>query len=307
MRGRKIVIGNKEFYRLTDHTFNNGVYTIRQRATNDIGKEVPLESIEKWATLTPEYSIGGYDRLPVAYFKAPTSTKNIETNYGVPLTFGQEQLIDYIKNFIKMFVQEYEDKKAFIGADERLFDENNQLVANGVFKKLHGDTESFWQEFSPAIRDVSIINGLDFLFGLLEYGIGTSRGVLTKLESIGATATEIKALQRDTAILVDSIRTMCEAQLDTLIYGYNALMEHFGITPNGEYSINYDWDYSFLESTTETFNQLQVGKSLGIISDERLNMYITNNTEEQAREELEHIKETQPTLKQLGVIEDDIE
>ena len=78
-------------------------------------------------------------------------------------------------------------------------------------------------------------------------------------------------------------------------------MEHFGVTPNGEYEIDFDWDLSFLESTTETFNQLQVGKSLGVISDERLNMYITGNTKEEAQEELQYIKDTQPTLNQLGV------
>ena len=187
-----------------------------------------------------------------------------------------------------------------------MFDENNEIVS-GIFKKLHGDSDSFWQEYSPEIRDISIINGLDYLFKLLEHGIGASNGLITKAETQGVTATEIKALMKDTAILIDNIRTMLEEQIDNLVYGWNIWMENANITVNGEYEVIYDWDLSFLESTTETFNQLQVGKSLGVISDERLNMYITGNNQEEAQEELNYIKENQPTLKQLGVIEENVE
>lgn len=295
-------VGSKTYYRLTDHTLKDGVYTIRQKATDESGGIVDLSKIQAWADLTPEYSIDGFDRLPIGYFKCPTSPRNMVTEYGVPLVYGQDEVMSDVKLLLDMLLQEFTDKKAFIGADERLFDAEGELP-NGIFKKLTGDNSgsAFWEEYSPNIRDEAIINGITFLFELLEYGVGVSRGVLTKVESYGSTATEIKGLMKDTAVLVNNIRQNFEIQLNNVIYGYDALMEHFGITPAGDYTVNYIWDFSWLESTTETFNQLQIGKAEGVISEERLNMWITGNTREQAQEEIASIKANSPTLEQIGV------
>lgn len=294
-------IGLKEYFRVTDLSLEGSVYTIRQKAVDAGGGEVPLSVIDEWAGLTPEYSISNCDRLPVAFFKCPTSTRNIVTNYGVPITFGQNKLIEYINGFIDMFVGEYKNKRPFVGIDDRLFGKNNELPDSGIFKKLRAEdnTSKFFEIFDPAIRDNSIINGLNFLFDLLENGVGLSKGVLTKLESIGATATEIKAAQRDTAVFVDSVRKMCDTALDDLVYAYNILSEHWQITPAAEYNLVTDWDYSFLESSSETFNQLVKAQEMGAVKLSRLNQYVTGQTEGDAEEEIAYVKESEPTINQL--------
>jgi len=322
----RVVINAREYHRLTNHSLENGVYTIRQKATDQNGNEAPLSAVPKWAELTPEHSISGCDRLPVAFFKCPTSSRNVVTEYGVPVTYGQGQIIEEIKKMISMLVNEYERKETFVGMDERLFSNSpvdaangeysgnskskrsrrnkvehiNAAQKNGTFKLLHGDGDTpFWQIFDPAIRDASIINGVNFLLELLESGVGVSKGIMTKLESFGATATEIKNIQRTTAIFVADIRTMSNYALDNLVYAYNMIAEHWSLTPPGDYRVVTDWDLSYLESTTETFNQLMEAKTAGAVKLERINMYVTGQTEEEAAEEIAYVRANDPSLQDV--------
>lgn len=65
--------------------------------------------------------------------------------------------------------------------------------------------------------------------------------------------------------------------------------------PLGEYSINFDWDYQLLESSEQTFAQLNILNDKGLASGVRLNQYVTGQSKEDAEIEIASIP-TQPSF-----------
>lgn len=296
------------YYRMVDYTLENGVHTIKTRATNNCGSPVDLSSVPSWSDITEEISIQGVEHLLMAYLKSPIDNRKDKDIYGVPITFGSEQVIEALYTCMEDFAQEFELKKAFVGADEMLFGKDNKLPTNGLFKKFSGTGAlnpkgvSFWEIFDPAIRDSSYKARYDMLCAQLEQSIGTSRGILTEQATTTATATEIKAANYDTFCLVDDIRAALEQVFRQLAYAYDVLAEAFGATPagaRGQYEVNFDWDMSMLESSSETFNQLSELESRGLIKGARLSSWVTGDSLEDAQKEIEEVKATTPTVKQL--------
>ena len=64
--------------------------------------------------------------------------------------------------------------------------------------------------FAPAFRDSALYSRLEHLYAQLEKEVGTSRGILTDLQTNGATATEIKRAAFQTFALCDDIRSEAE-------------------------------------------------------------------------------------------------
>jgi len=301
-------VGDVTYYRITDYSLENGVHTIRNRAIDKTGAIYPMSIVPQWADITEEFSIQGVKQLLLAYIKSPIDNRKDKDIYGVPITYGSEAIIEELYKCLEDFAQEFELKRAFVGVDELLLGKDNKLPANGLFKKFSGsgalkaDGESFWEIFDPAIRDSSYKNRYDMLCAQLEQSIGTSRGILTEPTTATATATEIKAANYDTFCLVDDIRKALEVAFQQLAYAYDVLAEAFGLTPagaRGQYAISFDWDYSALESTTETFNQLSELESRGLIRSARLVSWVTGLSLEEAQREIDEARAMSTRVEEL--------
>lgn len=293
----------KKYYRVAEYSLSkSGVFTLSQRAVTDTGVGVPLDTVEAWADITPEYSIAGVHQLPIAYAKCPKSNRNQVSPYGVPITYGAGKYLDAIKKIMTQFINEYGLKKCFIGVDERLLDGHDRLPPNGLYKQLMSDPQnkSFWEIFDPQIRDSSFIAGLGFLFEQLEKAIGVSRGFFSKPQSTAATATEIKREMYDTFVTQCNFRTMLENTLTDLAYAYSVWIENLHLAPQSDYKLKFDWSYSLIESSTETFDQLTRAQSLGAVSLAELRQFIfPSETIEQSQDAVEQIRRDNPALSQL--------
>lgn len=293
---------NGTYYRYTDYSVENGVYVIRQRATRD-GTLIDLDSVPEWSQIAPELRISGIDRLPIGFIKCPANNRKSGSMTGVPITYGCGENIKRIKDTLSDIAREFKLKEAFVGADSTLFDKDNKPPKNGLFKKFLAesrDGKSFWEVFDPAIRDSSYFNRLQNEFALLEKSIGVSRGILTEPETNGATATEIRRANHDTYAVVDSMRSQIESAFETLAYAFDAFANLYNITPAGEYSIKFDWGYSLIEDSSETFSQLAQGKSMGAVKTVEIRQYLfPAETPEQARDAVEEIARTEPNMSTL--------
>jgi hypothetical protein len=187
-----------------------------------------------------------------------------------------------------------------VGADDRLFDKDQRLPENGLFKKFRGSglkTGEFWEIFDPVIRDSAYLARFQQLCGLLEKTVGTSPGVLTKVERTYVTDDEIKQQNAETFSMVDSIRSNIETAFRQTAYALDVLAEVYGATPAGamkDWQIIWDWDTSMMESSTETFNQLSELESRGLILPERLVAWTTGMSLEEAKKEVAEAKALQP-------------
>lgn len=292
-------VGGKLYYRFVDYTLYNRVHTIRNRATNENGAEVPLEMVQEWASIAPEITINGVDHLLFGYLKCPKDSREDNQVRGVPITFGSGEIIQDLYTCLDDMKREYRLKQPFVGADERLFGKDSKLPDNGLFKKFQQSglkDGSFWEVYDPAIRDSSYMARYNQLCALLESSIGVSPGILTEPRTANATATEIKAANAATFSMINLIRQNIERAFEQVAYALDVLAEFSGATPGGDlgnYQITWDWDYSMMESSTETFTQLSELESRGLILSERLNAWVTGQNEEAAKKEIELVKAQQ--------------
>lgn len=254
-----------EYHSLAD----DGVYTIETIALkNDI--QIPLPEVPKWANIEPTIKINGVEQMLFGVLKCPTDNqKDLNSPFGVPVTFGQDELIQMILDVYHEIPDEYKNKKAFVGASDLMFDENDRLLKTELYKMLHTDSEEFWRIFSPEIRHSAYFEGIDYLLGLLEKAVSVSKGILTDMDTANATAAEIRRSSFDTRATVDSVRDKVEIALNQLVYAFNVYTNALGLAPMGEYEINYDWSYALLEDTAETFEQLKGGQAMGDVNTKR--------------------------------------
>lgn len=309
MRGDEITgatlmadIGNvdgKVYYRFADYELNGNTHIIRNRATTDKGGAVELGVVPEWECILPEISINGVDHILFGYLKCPQDSREDKQIMGVPITHGGDEIIRDLHDCLNDMRREYRLKKSFVGADDNLFGKDSKLPENGLFKRFNVTglkNNGFWEVFDPAIRDSSYLARFQQLCGMLESTVGVSPGILTKAEKTYVTDDEIKQQNSDTFAMVDSIRTNIETAFQQTAYALDVLAEFYGATPAGamgDWQIIWDWDYSMMESSTETFTQLSELESRGLVLPERLVSFVTGMNLEEAKAEADAAKALQ--------------
>lgn len=289
-------------YRFADYTIENNNEYIRQRYTDEQGNVTDKPEI--WKDINDEFIISNVEKITTGYFKSPVDNRQSIDNYGVPITYGCESTIREIKQCLKQIIDEFEAKKVFIGVDYTMFKKdkngNDILPDSPLYKKFNADKDDLWEVFDPAFRDSSYYARLQELYSRLEKQIGTSKGILTEVETVDATATAIKKALYDTFTIVADSRDAFEKGFTDLIDGINVLANYYNITPLGDYEINFDWSYDLLESTEETFAQLTQGHSLGVVKDYELRQFIFPDEDiEEAKKSIQEIKDEEPTAEEL--------
>lgn len=290
-------IGNsKTYYRLTNYRVRNGNIEITQKFTDENGHEVAVPDF--WKNIELKKVITGVDRALFGYIKSPINNRKTDDKYGVPITYGCDSTIAEIKETMKQLYREYKLKEAFVGADSTMFDGKDSLPLNGLFKKVDAGDDNFFEVFDPAFRPFT--ERLQELFKRLEHEIGTSAGILSEVNTANATATEIKRSMYDTFTIVDDMRSNIEKGIEDFLYSANVLANAYNLTPQGEYEVSFDWDYSLLEDSQEAFSQLITAQSKGIVSEVEVRQWLKpDETLEDSQKAIDEIKASEPTVEQI--------
>lgn len=290
-------IGNsKTYYRLTNYRVRNGNIEITQKFTDENGHEVAVPDF--WKNIELKKVITGVDRALFGYIKSPINNRKTDDKYGVPITYGCDSTIAEIKETMKQLYREYKLKETFVGADSTMFNGKDSLPLNGLFKKVDAGDDTFFEVFDPAFRPYT--ERLQELYQRLEHEIGTSAGILSEVNTANATATEIKRSMFDSYTIVDDMRSNIEKGIEDFLYSANVLANAYNLTPQGEYEVSFDWDYSLLEDSQETFSQLITAQSKGIISAVEIRQWLKpDETLEDSQKAIEEIKASEPTVEQI--------
>ena len=290
-------IGNsKTYYRLTNYKVRNGNIEITQKFTDENGHEVPVPDF--WKNIELKIVITRVDRALFGYIKSPINNRKTDDKYGVPITYGCDSTIAEIKETMKQLYREYKLKETFVGADSTMFDGKDKLPLNGLFKKIDAGDDTFFEVFDPAFRPYT--ERLQELYQRLEHEIGTSAGILSEVNTANATATEIKRSMFDSYTIVDDMRSNIEKGIEDFLYSANVLANAYNLTPQGEYEVSFDWDYSLLEDSQETFSQLITAQAKGIISEVEVRQWLKpDETLEDSQKAIEEIKASEPTINDL--------
>jgi hypothetical protein len=128
----------------------------------------------------------------------------------------------------------------------------------------------------------------------------TSRGILTDPQSSYQNVDETRRAMQDTSSIIDDMRTNIQEGLEDFFYACNVLANAYQLGPEGEYELSFDWSYYFVENTTDTWNQIKEGHSIGVVKDEEVRAFIYPTEDEETRQQIiEEIKEKTPSVKDL--------
>lgn len=290
-------IGNsKTYYRLTNYKVRNGNIEITQKFTDENGHEVAVPDF--WKNIELKKVITGVDRALFGYIKSPINNRKTDDKYGVPITYGCDSTIAEIKETMKQLYREYKLKEAFVGADSTMFNGKDSLPLNGLFKKVDAGDDTFFEVFDPAFRPFT--ERLQELYRRLESEIGVDAGFISEKATQNATATEVRRSMFSTFALIDGMRTNIEKGIEDFLYSANVLANAYNLTPQGDYEVSFDWDYSLLEDSQETFSQLITAQSKGIISEVEVRQWLKpDETLEDSQKAIEEIKASEPTVEDL--------
>ena len=296
---KKVIGGSldsKTYMRWTNYQVKNGNITITQQFSDEKGNKMPAP--EFWKNIQEVQVITGVDRVLFGYLKSPVNNRNASDTYGVPITYGCDATINEIKETLKQIVREYDLKQAFVGADATMFNGKDALPLNGLFKKIDSGDDGFFEVFDPQFRDYT--TRLQELYRRLESEIGTSKGILSDVQTANATATEIKRSMYDTFTIVDDMRSNIEKAMEDFFYACNVLANAFNLSPQGEYELDFDWSYSLLEDTATEWNQLMMAQNKGIVSKVEIRQWLRpDETLEESEKAIEEIKEQEPSMEDL--------
>lgn len=293
-----IVRNQKNYYRWADYTLENNNLYIRYRATME-STPIELSEINEWSKIE-DIAITNVDKMPFMFIKSPIDNRKDNDTYGVPITYGCDKQIREIKETLNQIIKEYGLKETFVGADSTMFNGEGALPKNGLFKKINAGEDTFFEIFSPEIRDTSLYNKLMNQCAMLEKQIGTSRGILTDPLSTYQNTDETRRALYDTFSLVDDIRTCISDELDNFIYACNILANYYSLSPQGNSELKIDWDYTFIEDSSTQWNQLLQGESRGVIRKAELRQYIKpEETLEEAQAVIDEIEANEPDISTL--------
>ena len=286
----------KTYIRWTNYRLENGNCIIEQRFSDETGEEIPVPDF--WKNIMLKQTITNVDRALLGYIPSPINNRKTNDKYGVPVTYGCEATINEIKETMKQLLDEFRLKRPFIGADVTLFNGNNGLPTNGLFKKIDSTSDDFFEVFDPAFR--SYTERLQELYKRLEDEIGTSRGIISDMQTQNATATEIRRSMYDTFNIVDDMRANIEKGLEDFFYACNVLANAYSLSPQGEYELNFDWSYTLLEDTQSEWTQLTWAKNQGIVSKTEIRQWLNpDETLEQSEQAIRDIEEQEPSIDDL--------
>ncbi|MBQ3006762.1 MAG: hypothetical protein IJD78_04285 [Clostridia bacterium] len=312
----EFVRDNKRYKRFTDYSINNGVYIIRNRAVcND--SPVSLANVEEWANIPEQIAIGGVKQLPVAILKCPQNPRMPKAPSGVPITYGCDATLGKIAKTLNDIEREFDKKKTKVFADRSLLnirkDKNGEIddkqtlrefEKNDLYVKFGNNDKFSMEVFDPAIRDSAYFNKLEKHFAMLEKECGLSEGVLTKLASANATATEIRRVMFNTFSFCDRIDGNVTKWFKDLMYACSVLINYYGMAPYSDYEMKFSYSYALIEDSTETFSQKMQAESIGAEDTVEIRQFIhPEETREESQEAVERIKASRQTVQKL--IEDE--
>jgi len=267
----------------------------------DLGVEIPLTDVPEWASLQKKTVIEGVDRLLFAYFKMPEA--NIIDTYSPLGVSGYSRVVSLIKDAdfqYSRLLWEFEGGELAIDVDrdalKLVMDENGNdrterpLAQERLFRKVDLNSEDTYNVFSPALRDDSLLNGLNAILTRIEDCIGMSRGTISNTPYNEAkTATELKILRQRSYSTNADIQAALEDTLKDVVYIMDILCSLYKVTPEGEYECSFEWDDSILvDIETELSKRLTLMQS-GLSSKLETRMWYFNETENQAKAALQKV------------------
>lgn len=277
-----------------------------QSYTNDnteLGYTISLSEVPEWAELEPKVELKNVDRLLFAYFKMPNANNiDLDSPLGVS---GFSRAVDLIKDADEQYgnlLWEFEGGQLAVDVDRTAFNIYKDAKGNETYtlpklqqrlfrRTLDLGNDEAYNVFSPALRDVSILNGLNSILVQIENVCDMSRGSLANIQYTEArTATEIKILKQKSYAANCDIQKELEKVLNDCLEIMDIYCDLYDIVPKGKYEVAYSWDDSIIidKDAERQIDLIDVEKGLMSKVEYRVKWY--GETISQAEEALKKVE-----------------
>jgi len=273
----------RQSFDYSTHTIKvtNKAYKAKQRSADDnieqdLGTEIPLESVSQWQNLEEETTINNVEKPLYGYFKIPTANNiDMKSPLGISIFSPAVSLIQRADEQFSRLDWEYKGGQLAIDVDPTAVTYSETYFKTGVemddcqrrlYRKLDLGSDETYNAWSPALRDANYINGLNAYKCLIEDVIGVSRGTISEPAYDAKTATEIKLSKQRSYITISAIQDSLEETIKDIMYAVNVLVDLYSLASYGEYDVIVEWKDSILTDTDTELTQKLELQNAGILS-----------------------------------------
>lgn len=268
----------------------------------------PMKKTERdfpkaWLDIPDMMIIPNYSKPLFGRIKSPTvNRQNVNGANGVEITHGADKAMKNAVDAYERFNREYRAKQTKVFADKTLFrkevkDGNERCIlpdGDTTYMMMRGNDESIEKrikEYSPALQGDQHELAIQVDLRMVEMCIGLSYGILSRSELRYTNTDEIRASLNQTFAYITAFRKAVQKGVRDALDAIDALLNMNGTVPVGDWEVKFDWSYGFIESMTQTFNQLTMAEGIGAMAKWEVRQYLTDEDEPTARAAVEQIAE----------------
>ena len=309
--------GKTVYTRLERHTVEGQSVKITQRAFKSdmrdaIGTEINLSEVPQWAQLKPEATVKNSGGQMFGWYKvASANSIDVDSPMGASCFCKARDTIKEADMQYSRLLWEYEGSELAIDVDPTVLrpkkTEGGGLempkLNQRLFRAVDADKgdHDLYNVFSPAIRDVNLVNGLNQLFMRIEDQCGLARGTISDANTEARTATELRIIkQRSYATIADNQKAL-EHCLKEVIRAMDVYADLYRLAPDGEYEVSFEWDDSIITDTEQQLNERLMLLNADLMSKAEFRMWYFGETKDQAIAAVKAIAEEKAEEQMAGM------
>lgn len=301
---------------LVPYTAQDGTQTYANRYKTFIAKDgtitdIPLIEFPDWAAANEEeWVIPNVDRLLIGRYRSFTlNPLRPNAQKGTPICFGASAPIREIHYLTQQMHEEFGLSEKAIIADKTLFkkelrrdSEGNVVSQRLVLPKGRerlfmdvgnrgGSGSPLIQEWAPTIQLQPYIDALEKQYQEVEKCVGVSSGILSNLNDQSyQNVDNVRKSTIKTQSFVNTAREVCESYLSDMVYAWNAIMNFYGVTPVGDYHVEYKWSDEYINTFSDQQNAILAGEAIGATDAVDYRVFVMGESPEVAKERVAEIK-----------------
>jgi A118 family predicted phage portal protein len=262
---RQVGYTTKYYNKLEYHKFLDGQEYISNSAfmsdsATTLGKPIELETVPEWAGLAKEVTITNVKRPLFAYFRNPMAN-TIEPGNPVGVSVfsrAVDQIEEADRQWSRFLWENKSGERALytdVAAWKKNADGTSSLPDIKLYKTLETEEQNFFHDWTPELRNDSLLFGLDAILKKIEFNCGLAYGTISDPQSEDKTATEVRqSKQRSYSTVVDIQKSLQNA-LEHTIYIMDVMTTLYGLAPAGTYKTSYEWDDSIVADREREFTE----------------------------------------------------
>ena len=301
---------------LVPYTAQDGTQTYANRYKTFIAKDgtitdIPLSEFPDWAAANEEeWVIPNVDRLLIGRYRSFTlNPLRPNAQKGTPICFGASAPIREIHYLTQQMHEEFGLSEKAIIADKTLFKKELRRDSEGnvISQKLvlpkgrerlfmdvgnrGGSGSPLIQEWAPTIQLQPYIDALEKQYQEVEKCVGVSSGILSNLNDQSyQNVDNVRKSTIKTQSFVNTAREVCESYLSDMVYAWNAIMNFYGVTPVGDYHVEYKWSDEYINTFSDQQNAILAGEAIGATDAVDYRVFVMGESPEVAKERVAQIK-----------------